>query len=669
MAIERVGVEIGGTFTDLVWRQADGTLATHKVLSTPDALQQGVMQALDEAGVSLPAIGGLVHGSTVATNALLTRSGAPTGLLVTEGFRDILEIGRQDRTGNIYELLYRKPAPPVPRRRVREVRERILADGRVRAPLDLEGAWTQARELLQAGVTSFAISFLHAYRNPDHERAVAAMLRERAPDVYVSASHEVSPEFREYERTMTTAINAFVGPVVSGYVAALLARLAERRFAGILQVMQSNGGIVPAAAAGANAVRTLLSGPAAGVRGALWFARRAGVKDAISLDMGGTSTDVCLTPDLSPVTIGESCIDGLPIRSPALDIVTVGAGGGSIAAIDPGGFLQVGPQSAAARPGPACYGRGGTEPTVTDAQVVAGILRPDHFLGGRMPLYPERAAAALARVAQGATLAQAADAVLRMANSNIAAAVRLVSTARGIDPREYVLVAYGGAGPVHAALVAEELEVRRVLVPWSPGLISAFGLLVAEPTVDLVHTAIHQVGDDSLSAAAVERLRREALAAAGAHGLDVDRCTTSIAVDTRYAGQAFELTVPIERLPASAAEIRDAFGRAHRRRYGYALANRPVEVVNYRVRVTEASPPDVAPPRPRHAGPARVETGTITLGGQSLQALFAERRTLPPGHRLSGPAVLEEATATTLVPPGWSAAVLEAGDLWLERGA
>src|SRR3990170_1282556 len=340
--------------------------------------------------------------------------------------------------------------------------------------------------------------------------------------------------------------------------------------------MQSNGGIVPAPAAGANAVRTLLSGPAAGVRGAVWFARRAGVTDAISLDMGGTSTDVCLTPDLSPVTIGESCIDGLTIRSPALDIVTVGAGGGSIAAIDPGGFLQVGPQSAAARPGPACYGRGGTEPTVTDAQVVAGILRPDHFLGGRMPLYPERAAAALTRVAQGATVARAADAVLRMASGNIAAAVRLVSTARGIDPREYVPVAYGGAGPVHAALVAEELEVRRVLVPWSPGLVSAFGLLVADPTVDLVQTAIQPVGDDSLSAAVVARLRREALAAAAAHGLDLGRCTTSIAVDTRYAGQAFELAVPIERLPASAAEIRDAFGGAHRRRYGYALANRPV---------------------------------------------------------------------------------------------
>lgn len=667
--VERVGVEIGGTFTDLVWRRADGFLATHKVLSTPEALQRGVIQALGEAACDLPAVSHLVHGSTVATNALLTRSGAPVGLLITEGFRDILEIGRQDRTGNIYELFYRKPAPPVARRHVREIPERILADGRVRLPVNVETAWEQAQELLRAGVTSVAICFLHSYRNPQHERAVASVLRERAPDVYVSASHEISPEFREYERAMTTVINAFIGPAVSRYVAALVALLAERRFAGVLQLMQSNGGILPAAAAGANAVRTLFSGPAAGVRGAVWFARRAGVKDAITLDMGGTSTDVCLTPDLTPVTVGESYVGGLPVRSPALDIVTVGAGGGSIAAIDPGDFLQVGPQSAGARPGPACYGRGGPDPTVTDAQLVAGILRAEHFLGGRMTLYPDRASAALVRVAQGATVAQAADSVLRMANSNIAAAVRLVSTARGIDPRDYVLVAYGGAGPVHAALVAEDLELQRVLVPWSPGLVSAFGLLVADLVVDLVHTRIHQVDDESLGAATVSRLRQEALAAATARGLAPDRCTTSIAVDARYAGQAFELTVAMDRVPAAAAEIREAFGTAHQRQYGHAHRDRPVEIVNYRVRVAEASRQDVIPPAPQYDGPPRVKEGTITLGGQKLRTQFADRGTLPAGYRLTGPAVIEEPTATTLVPSGWSARILEPGDLMLERSS
>lgn len=663
---ERVGIEIGGTFTDLVWRRTDGSLGTHKVLSTPDALQQGVMQALDEAGVILPSVGHLVHGSTVATNALLTRNGAPTGLLTTEGFRDLLEIGRQDRVGNIYELFYRKPAPPVPRRLVREVRERMLPDGTVRVPLDTEAAWRAARELLDAGVTSLAICLLHSYRNPAHERLLVSVLHERAPELYLAASYEVTPEFREYERAMTTAINAFVGPIVAGYVQALVARLSERRFAGALQVMQSNGGILPAPAAGRNAVRTLLSGPAAGVRGAVWFARRVGVKNAITLDMGGTSTDVCLAPDLTPATVTESYVDGLPIRIPALDIVTIGAGGGSIASIDPGGLLQVGPQSAGARPGPACYGRGGANPTVTDAQLVAGILRPEHFLGGRMRLDPDRAAAALGRVALAAPLVQAADAVLRMANSNIAAAVRLVSTARGIDPRDYTLVAYGGAGPIHAALVVEDLQIDRVLVPWCPGLVSAFGLLVADLAVDLVHARIHVVDDDTLSAETVVRLRREALAAAAAAGLAPDRCETSIAIDARYPGQAFELTVTLDRLPATAATIRETFGAAHRRRYGYAHPDRPVELVNYRIRVTEASHGDVRAGE-SVPGPARIEEGEITLGGRSLRAEFAARSTLPVGYRLRGPAVIEEETATTLVPPGWAARVLEGGDLMLER--
>ena len=665
---ERVGIEIGGTFTDLVWRRTDGSLGTHKVLSTPDALQQGVMQALDEAGVILPSVGHLVHGSTVATNALLTRTGAPTGLLTTEGFRDLLEIGRQDRVGNIYELFYRKPAPPVPRRLVREVRERMLPDGTVRVPLDTEAAWRAARELLDAGVTSLAICLLHSYRNPAHERLLVSVLHERAPELYLAASYEVTPEFREYERAMTTAINAFVGPIVAGYVQALVARLSERRFAGTLQVMQSNGGILPAPAAGRNAVRTLLSGPAAGVRGAVWFARRVGVKNAITLDMGGTSTDVCLAPDLIPATVAESYVDGLPIRIPALDIVTIGAGGGSIASIDPGGFLQVGPQSAGARPGPACYGRGGANPTVTDAQLVAGILRPEHFLGGRMRLDPDRAAAALGRVALAGPLVQAADAVLRMANSNIAAAVRLVSTARGIDPRDYTLVAYGGAGPIHAALVVEDLEIDRVLVPWCPGLVSAFGLLVADLAVDLVHARIHVVDDETLSAEMVVRLRREALAAAAAAGLAPDRCETSIAIDARYPGQAFELTVTLDRLPATAATIRETFGAAHRRRYGYAHPDRPVELVNYRIRVTEASHGDVRAGE-SVPGPARIEEGEITLGGRSLRAEFAARSTLPVGYRLRGPAVIEEETATTLVPPGWAARVLEGGDLMLERSS
>ncbi|MEE8275268.1 MAG: hydantoinase/oxoprolinase family protein [Alphaproteobacteria bacterium] len=665
----RIGVEIGGTFTDLVWRGADGALAVHKVLSTPEALDEGVMRALDESGARLAEVRHVVHGSTVATNALLTRQGAATGLVTTRGFRDVIELGTHDRSGNVYEIFYEKPRSPIPRRHVREVDERVAADGAVVAPIDLEAAWAEIEALIAAGVGSIAICFLHSYRNAAHEKALAALLRERAPEIFVTASHEISPEFREYERSMTTAVNAFVGPVVAGYLGALAGGLGERGFAGALQIMQSNGGVMPAQGAGTRAVRMLLSGPAAGVRGALWFARRNGLDDAVTLDMGGTSCDVCLAPGLEPGVVPELTIDRLPIRSPALDIVTVGAGGGSIARVDPGGFLTVGPESAGAAPGPACYGLGGEEATVTDAQVVAGILRPERFLGGRMTLAPDSARAALTRVGLDAPVEGVADSVLRVVNNNMAGALRLVSTARGIDPRDFALVAYGGGGPIHAAMVAEEVGIGRVLVPWSPGLVSAFGLLVADLTVDLARTRIHQVDDGTLDAAVVGDLTRAGLEAAAAQGLDADACELRLALDLRYAGQAYELTVWIDDAPADADHIRDAFSAAHRRRYGYAREALPVEAVNYRVRVVQRLDDRIEPPAPPAGAEPVLERGEIGLAGERIAATFADRASLAPGFTLDGPAVIEEATATTLAPPGWRIEVLASGDLMLERSA
>ncbi len=665
----RIGVEIGGTFTDLVWRGADGALAVHKVLSTPEALDEGVMRALDESGARLAEVRHVVHGSTVATNALLTRQGAATGLVTTRGFRDVIELGTHDRSGNVYEIFYEKPRSPIPRRHVREVDERVAADGAVVAPIDLEAAWAEIEALIAAGVGSIAICFLHSYRNAAHEKALAALLRERAPEIFVTASHEISPEFREYERSMTTAVNAFVGPVVAGYLGALAGGLGERGFAGALQIMQSNGGVMPAQGAGTRAVRMLLSGPAAGVRGALWFARRNGLDDAVTLDMGGTSCDVCLAPGLEPGVVPELTIDRLPIRSPALDIVTVGAGGGSIARVDPGGFLTVGPESAGAAPGPACYGLGGEEATVTDAQVVAGILRPERFLGGRMTLAPDSARAALTRVGLDAPVEGVADSVLRVVNNNMAGALRLVSTARGIDPRDFALVAYGGGGPIHAAMVAEEVGIGRVLVPWSPGLVSAFGLLVADLTVDLARTRIHQVDDGTLDAAVVGDLTRAGLEAAAAQGLDADACELRLALDLRYAGQAYELTVWIDDAPADADHIRDGFSAAHRRRYGYAREALPVEAVNYRVRVVQRLDDRIEPPAPPAVAEPVLERGEIGLAGERIVATFADRASLAPGFTLDGPAVIEEATATTLAPPGWRIEVLASGDLMLERSA
>jgi N-methylhydantoinase A len=666
----RLGVEIGGTFTDLVWQRPDGTLGTAKVPSTPAAVQQAVLHGLSAAGVDLASTAQLLHGSTVATNALLTRAGTTAGLITTAGFRDVIEIGTHARTGNIYDILYRKPASPIRRGLVAEVPERMGADGRPIAPLDAAAARVAIRRLLAAGVRSIGICLLHAYANPAHELALAALVRDEAPEVAFSLSHQVSPEFREFERSMTTAVSAFVGPVVGRYVRRMEEQLRARDYRGVLQIMQSNGGVMPAAAAEAGAVRMMLSGPAAGVRGGLWFAARNGIWDAITLDMGGTSTDVAIAPNLAPRMVQELEVDGLPIRMPAIDMVTVGAGGGSIGQVDAGGFLAVGPRSAGVQPGPACYGRGGTEPTVTDAQVVAGLLRPGRFFGGRMALDARAAEAALDRLGLPGGAGAAADAVLRMVNANMAQAVRLVSTARGIDPRDYTLVAFGGGGPLHGAQVAEQIGMRRVLVPWAPGLASAFGLLVADTVLDWAATRLQPLTEESFGPAVLAWLREEAVRLADAAGLAADGWRAEIGLDLRYAGQAFEFAVWLGEAPLPAAEVRARFEALHRERYGYTRASLPVEAVTYRVRVVRPAPPIVAPPAPVGRGTAPpAEEGPVTLGGRACTARFLARETLPGGLALRGPAVVEEASATTLVPPGWSLTVLPTGDVLLERDA
>ena len=664
----RIGVEVGGTFTDLVWQRPDGSLRTTKVLSTPGVVHKAVMQAVAESDADLAAVDHLVHGSTIATNALLTRAGPATGLITTRGFRDVIEIGAHDRKGSVYEIFYRKTAPPVPRRLVGEVDERIDHRGGVVTPLDEDEAWRTVEGLLEKGVASIAISLLHAYANPAHEAALARLIARRAPHVSVSCSHEISPEFREYERTMTTVVNAFVSPVVSDYIGHLGDELRAGGYRGVLQIMQSGGGIVPGEAAGRNAARMLLSGPAAGVRGAIWFARRNGLSDILTLDMGGTSTDVVLAPGLAPAMVPQLEVDGLPVRTPAVDMVTVGAGGGSIAMRDDGGLLAVGPASAGADPGPACYDRGGTAASVTDAQLAAGILRPARFFGGRMPLSAERAAAALSAIGIGGEPREVADAVLRVVSNNMAQALRrLVSTQRGIDPTPFTLVAYGGGGPLHAAMVAEEVGIRTVLVPWAPGLTSAFGLLVADVTVDLVRTVLQDLTDETLDATRVASLAEEWRAAAAAHGLDDGRYRVEIGVDLRYRGQAFELTVWGDDRPRDAAALREAFEGLHRQRYGYSRARLPVEAVNYRVRlVEEVGDVAMAPAYEGVAAPA--ERGEIFIAGAPREAVFLSRAGLGTGAAIEGPAVIEEDTATTLVPPGWRAQVTPAGDLLLQRG-
>lgn len=664
-APDRVGVEIGGTFTDLVMAAPDGTLFTGKIPSTPAAPETAVLGVLEASGVDLGGVARLGHGSTVATNALLTRRGAKAGLLTTAGFRDVVIMGRADRDHHIFDMRFRHPAPPIRRAMIREAPERIGVDGAILEPLDLEAAWTEAQALIDAGAEGLAICLLHSWRNPVHEQALADLIRARAPGIALSLSHEVSPEFREYERSLTTTVNAFVGPVVARYVDRLDAGLKARGHGGVLRIMQSNGAMMPAALAGANAVRMLLSGPAAGMRAAMWFAARNGIADAITLDMGGTSTDVALAPGLTPAVTPEMRIDGLPVRVPALDMATIGAGGGSVVSVDPGGFLAVGPDSAGADPGPACYGRGGTRPTVTDAQVVAGVLRPARFFGGRMDLRADLARDALGALGLGPP-EHAADMALSMVNGAMAAAVRLVSTARGVDPRGFALVAYGGGGPLHAASVAEELGMDRVLIPWSPGLASAFGLLIADVALDAAQSDLAPLSDRTLDAdrAAALTARARRLAADG--GLDPDDCEIELGVDLRYRGQAFELTVRTPPAPMDAAALRAAFEAQHRQRYGYARADLDVECAGWRVSARRRSAGLVRPPLPSGEGPP-AELRDATIAGRRLKASFLAREALAPGARIDGPAVLEEPSATTLVPPGWFALCLPTGDLMLER--
>lgn len=662
----QIGVEIGGTFTDMVYVKPDGSLGVGKVPSTPAAVEIAVKSVIDEAGIDLGKVRLITHGSTVATNALLTRNGAKVGLLTTKGFKDVVQIGRHDRVGNIYEIRYKKSPPPFPRRLVREIDERIGVDGSVVTPLDRRDAIVQIDALVEADVDVVAICLLHSYKNAEHEKMLLELIRERAPNIAVFASHDVSPEFREYERTITTGVNAFVGPIVQEYIHRLKANLEAGRYGGVLRIMQSNGGTMPSHAAGSNAARMLLSGPAAGARAAIWFARRNGIDNILTLDMGGTSSDVAIAPNLEAQMVSEVLIDNLPVRTAAVDIATIGAGGGSIAALDAGGFLSVGPQSAGAVPGPACYGRGGTLATVTDAQVIAGLLRPSRFFGGRMELRVDLARKALQEIGLGDDLQAVSDSILRMTNASMAGALRLVSTARGIDPRGFTLVAYGGGGPIHGALVAEEIGIRKVLIPWNPGLSSAFGLLVSDTIIDVVRTDIHTLSDETMGEQALARIMKACREAAEVNGLTEGEYEIEIGLDLRYLGQAYELTVWTEGTVAGAASLREKFETEHRRRYSYSREALKVEVVNYRARLIERARPDLATSLPVPDG-TQAQRQEITLGGKAMTATFLPRALLQPGGGpLAGPAIIEEDTTTTLVPAGWTATCLASGDLLLE---
>lgn len=667
-----VAVEIGGTFTDLVMAQDGRVVRTIKVPSTPKTPDEGALAAVGALALPLDEIGVLVHGSTVATNAVLERKGAPTVCLFTEGFRDILEIQREERE-NLYDLHYRKPPPLVSRDRVVPVRERLSVDGEVVVPLDEDALLARLDDLLGRGTESVAVCLLHAYRHAAHEERIRALLEERFAGRHVSLSSRIVPEFREYERASTTVLNAYVAPIMERYVARMSQGLETGGFDGSFRVVQSNGGVLPASQIAEQAVRVVLSGPAAGVMGAIRTARASGFSDLITFDMGGTSTDVCLITDGKPSITTESKVDGLPVRIPMVDIVTVGAGGGSIGRVEGGRLLRVGPESAGADPGPACYGKGGSAATVTDANLLMGRIRPHTFFGGRMQLREDLAETAVGAIATAldVPLATAAENIANVANATMAQAIRLVSIERGYDPRDHTLVAFGGAGGLHAVALAEDLEAKGVLVPTTPGVLSAFGLLVAEFKRDYVQTDLRPVSALSVDEIRLRfaELERRADEEFADYRIPVEDRRFEHVIDLRYLGQAYELKLPVD-LPAllsagPGALIAD-FHAAHALRYGHA-SNDEIELVNYRL-VASVAQQDVAPgPRDSDHPEPVLEQGSLFADGDWCEAIFCQRDALPPGFEQAGPAVVEEHTATTYVPGGWRLTVDDVGNLHITR--
>jgi N-methylhydantoinase A len=668
----RVGIEVGGTFTDLVAVDG-GRVEVVKVPSTPANPEIGAFASLRAAGIDATGVTDLVHGSTVATNAILERKGASVAFVTSRGFRDILFFQRHDRR-NIYDLRYKKPAPPLRRKDCLEVTERVDAHGNVVRPLDeAEIARELIPRLAAGGYGAVAVCLLSAYVAPAHEARVKELIQEALPHVRVACSHEVASEFREYERATTTVLSAYVQPVIDGYLARFEATLAEAGFRGGFSVMQSNGGRLPASAMRQNSITALFSGPAAGVVGAVGQAARSDRRNLITFDMGGTSTDVCLVVDGVPSVSPETEVDGLPIRTPVLDIVSVGAGGGSLVWIDDGGMLRVGPRSAGATPGPACYGRGGTLPTVTDAHVVRGTIRPDAFLGGTMTLDAGKAHAAFEEVAAqlGLSIRDAAAAAIRLAVANIVRAVQLVSTERGRDPRDYALLPFGGAGPLLAAEIAEELGCREIVVPPNPGVISAFGLLAADYVKVASVTRRMALSDEAPAMLRDEfaAFRDGAEREFRAMGLD-GALSFELTAEMRFVGQAFEIPVEID--PARLAGLRpsdlsEEFAAAHRRIYFHGgEPGRKVEIVGLRfgVRRRLDSLPDFRERASRLAHPGEVEVWT-PKGAVATSLVDAD--TLGPGRAIEGAAMIEGYSSTLWVPPGWRAERDGPGNIIMRR--
>ena len=656
----RIGVEVGGTFTDLV--AIDGNnIQVLKVPSTPKSPDEGAFNALVASEIPLDQMTDLAHGSTVATNAVLERKGFLTAFLTTKGFRDILALQRHGRS-NIYDLAYQKPTPVVSRKDTFEVSERMLANGETHTPIDQKQIELELIPALKKGnYQAIAICLLNAYVNPKHEQALRDLIHKHLPDLNITLSSDVSREFREYERASTTTLSAYVQPVMDRYISRFAQKLQESGFKGRFSVMQSNGGKLPAEAMRANAITALLSGPAAGVIGAARQAGRSNYKNLITLDIGGTSTDVCVISDGQPQLTNEFSLDGLPVRIPLLDINTVGAGGGSIIWIDDGGMLRVGPESAGAMPGPACYCRGGTRPTITDAHVVRGTILPEAFLGGKMKIDADLSRKALEPIADafGMSVEEAADSAIQLANANIVRAIQVISTERGYDPRDSVMVPYGGAGPLHAAQVARDLGVKVIAVPPNAGVISAYGLIASDFIQFETLTKRFLLDSDAVASvqSVFNEMRTRAMERAAAMKLG-DTVKLSFIAEMRFVGQAFE--VPVELSPDSLGtltfeKMRAQFGDMHQKLFFFgAEEDKPIEFVSFRLGLT--APLKEIPVLSESEG-RELKTRDIDMFESRAwrKAKLISRSQIKIGDVVHGPALVDDPTSTLLVPSGWTA--------------
>lgn len=676
----RAAVDIGGTFTDVVaFNDETGQMILGKSLSTPHDLIKGIVEAIDSAGVAVADIGHLVHGSTIVVNALIERHGARTALVTTAGFRDVYEIGRINRP-DAFNLSFTKHRPLVTRDMIFEVTERLRADGTVASPLDEDGVRAVAGELAGLGVEAVAVILLHAYRNPVHEQRVGEILREELPGRYVTLSHEITREYREYERTSTVAANAFVGPLVSDYLERMRDRIQIP-----LAIMQSNGGVSDVSTAARQCVQMLESGPAGGVVGTIALCEVLGYRDAIAFDMGGTTAKSAVIRDLTFPLASDyhlgGYLTGLPIRIPCLDIVEVGTGGGSVAWLDTAGGIHVGPRSAGADPGPACYGRGGTHPTITDAAVVLGHLSPDGNLAGGLHLDGDAARRAMQDLAAelGMDVVRAAAGVIAIGAAAMANSVRAVTTERGLDPRDFALVAYGGNGPLHVSLVARELSITRVVIPPVPAVFSALGMLMADARRDVVQTGVQTLEPgmaeqlDAMCSDLERTCERELLI----NEIRFQDVQFVRAADMRYVGQEHTVTVPLPALdagPASISQLKTDFDAVHHQRYSHNAPDEPAQIVSLRVSAIGRLPkPDLAkiaegtgtPPPEACTGNRDVIFDPVD---GAVPTRVYTRAQLLARNRIEGPAVIEEPTTTTLLRPGDALEVDGFGNLLIEIG-